>query len=65
MKTNEFNTEYFHVTSYGNGWAYEVHDNRTGDSFFLQDESATIFHEECEAIGWDEVCQQYMEALSE
>jgi hypothetical protein len=29
------------ITSYGNGWAYEVEDISTGDSFWVQDDEAS------------------------
>lgn len=31
----------FHVTSHGNGWAYEVHCQTTGKSLWFQDDDAT------------------------
>lgn len=43
MQTNTFTTpsRAFLVQSYGNGWAYEVTDQSTGDSLWFQDDDAT------------------------
>lgn len=30
----------FHVTSHGNGWAYEIKCQNTGDSLWFQDDNA-------------------------
>jgi hypothetical protein len=30
----------YSITSHGNGWAYEVHCNTTGDSLWFQDQDA-------------------------
>lgn len=32
----------YHVESYGNGWAYEITDQITGASLWVQDHSAEI-----------------------
>ncbi len=42
MTTNEFDTAdgKFTIKSYGNGWAYEVTCNTTGDSVWVQDDDA-------------------------
>jgi hypothetical protein len=42
MKTNVFSThdDKFLITSYGNGWAYEVRCIETDCSFFVQDDDA-------------------------
>lgn len=42
MTTNEFDTAdgKFTIKSYGNGWAYEVTCNTTGDSVWVQDHDA-------------------------
>lgn len=31
---------HYHITSHGNGWAYEVHCNSTGDTLWFQDDNA-------------------------
>lgn len=42
MISNVFTTadNKYHVVSYGNGWAYEVTCQESGDSFFVQDDQA-------------------------
>ena len=35
----------YHVTSHGNGWAYEITDQHTGDSLWFQDESASLLQD--------------------
>jgi flagellar biosynthesis regulator FlaF len=44
MITNSFITAdgLYHVNSYGNGWAYEITDQLTGASLWVQDEAASI-----------------------
>lgn len=38
-------TDKYHVTSYGNGWAYEVHCNTTGESLWFQDQDADFLRD--------------------
>ena len=33
-------TNRYHVTSHGNGWAYEVTDQETGETIWAQDDDA-------------------------
>lgn len=42
MVTNEFPTPggRFYITSYGNGWAYQVEELHTGHTLFFQDDDA-------------------------
>jgi hypothetical protein len=44
----QFTTETgkFHITSHGNGWAYEITDQATGDSLWLQDDDAIWIEEQ-------------------
>jgi hypothetical protein len=44
----QFTTETgkFHVISHGNGWAYEITDQATGDSLWLQDDDAIWIEEQ-------------------
>ncbi len=44
----QFTTETgkFHITSHGNGWAYEITDQETGDSLWLQDDDAIWIEEQ-------------------
>ena len=42
MKTNAFPTASgrYLIESYGNGWAYEITEQETGATIFVQDDSA-------------------------
>ena len=44
MITNAFVTEdrKYHIESLGNGWAYSVTCQRTGNNFFVQDSDALV-----------------------
>lgn len=44
----QFTTETgkFHITSHGNGWAYEITDQTTGGSLWLQDDDAIWIEEQ-------------------
>ena len=53
------------VESYGNGWAYTVTDQETGEEFFLQDHNAQQLQEESNHFENEDVLAQYMEALGE
>lgn len=51
MVTNEFPTHsgQFYITSYGNGWAYQVEEVHTGRTLFFQDADAcTLKQESCD-----------------
>jgi hypothetical protein len=53
------------ITSYGNGWAYEVEDIRSGFSFWVQDESASDLRKFSNDFEDDEILRIYMERLGE
>lgn len=36
----------YHVTSHGNGWAYEITDQSTGESIWIQDSDAEQFQQD-------------------
>lgn len=65
MSTNTFLTEdgKYHIESLGNGWAYSVTCQRTGNNFMVQDESATLLQSESDDFRCTPVLDQYMEAL--
>ena len=48
MVTNEFPTPggRFYITSYGNGWAYQVEELHTGHTLFFQDDDACTLKRE-------------------
>ena len=35
----------YHVESHGNGWAYSITDQRTGDNLWFQDDDANTIRE--------------------
>jgi hypothetical protein len=55
----------FHVTTHGNGWAYTVTDQGTGESFFVQDDSADQLQKDSNDFEDEDILAQYMEALGE
>jgi len=65
MTTNEFTTHdnKFYVASYGNGWAYEITDQRTGDSLWFQDDDADRLREETEDFANTMVLDMYFEMI--
>lgn len=65
MVTNTFITEdgKYHIESLGNGWAYSITCQRTGNNFFVQDSNAETLNQECDDFRCTSVLDQYMEAL--
>ena len=55
----------YHVAEHGNGWAYTVTDQETGDSFFVQDEDAAQLQHESDDFCDEEVLGNYMDGLGE
>jgi hypothetical protein len=55
----------FHVQEHGNGWAYTVTDQTTGENFFVQDEAADALQQESDDFANEDVLAQYMEAMGE
>lgn len=53
------------VASYGNGWAYNVTDQDTGEGFFVQDHDAQQLQEESNHFENEDILAQYIEALGE
>ncbi len=52
----------FSVTSHGNGWAYEVTERSTGDSFWVQDHDADQLQADTNDFEWTEPLFEYLEA---
>ena len=67
MVTNQFITASRHylVTSYGNGWAYEVEDRDTGDAFFVQDDDAQTLQTNSNNFDNEDTLAEYMAVLGE
>ena len=53
----------YYIVSHGNGWAYEVFCQRTGDSFWVQDDDASQLKEDTSDFENTGVIDQMMEAL--
>ena len=65
MNTRTFVTEdnKYHIEVLGNGWAYSVTEQRTGDNFFVQDHDAELLQRETDDFACTGVLDLYMEAL--
>lgn len=63
MKTNTFNTEKYTIESFDNGWAYCVTCRYTGDSFFVQDDSASQLQNDTSDFENEYAINEYMEML--
>ena len=61
----QFTTESgrYHITSHGNGWAYEVTDNETGDSLWFQDDDATQLESDTSDFECETAIAQYFDCL--
>lgn len=55
----------FHITSHGNGWAYEVTHQATGDSLWFQDHDADHFYGETAKLEDEDAIQTYFDYLYE
>ena len=53
------------VTSHGNGWAYEVVDQDTGDSLWFQDGSANQLQQDTDNFENEGAIAQYFDCLCE
>jgi hypothetical protein len=51
------------ITSHGNGWAYEITDQETGDSLWFQDEDAYTIQENTGDFEDEGAIDQYFECL--
>ena len=61
----QFTTESgrYHIASHGNGWAYEVTDNETGDSLWFQDDDATQLESDTSDFECETAIAQYFDCL--
>lgn len=55
----------FHITSYGNGWAYEVFCRATGDELWFQDDDAHNLQLETEDFTNEVTLNSIFECLCE
>ena len=51
------------ITSHGNGWAYEVTDQETGESLWFQDDDAAMLQKVTRDFELENVLDQYFECL--
>jgi len=51
------------ITSHGNGWAYEITDQETGDSLWFQDSDAQEIQDRTGDFEHEHVIDQYFECL--
>lgn len=67
MSTNTFTTSTgrYHVESHGNGWAYSVTDQTTGDNLWFQDDGAAQLQSDCADFTNEDAIAQYFECLCE
>jgi hypothetical protein len=65
MRTNTFVKGNYHIVSYGNGWAYEITDQTTGYTMWVQDNAADELREATDGFDNTDCLSDYMEALGE
>jgi len=53
------------ITSHGNGWAYEITHQDSGDSLWFQDSDAEQVQQESKDFELESVIDSYFEALCE
>lgn len=55
----------YHVTVHGNGWAYEVVDQETGDNLWFQDGDAEQLQANTNNFEHEDSIAQYFDCLCE
>ena len=65
MITQTVQLKKYTIDSYGNGWAYEVIDNDTNDSFWVQDQDADALKVATQNFEIADCISEYMNALGE
>lgn len=55
----------YHIESHGNGWAYSVTCQSTGDSLWFQDQDAIQLQNDCEDFTNEDAIRQYFDCLME
>lgn len=54
----------YHITEHGNGWAYEITDQNTGDNLWFQDDDACQIQTESQDFENTDAIRQYFECLT-
>lgn len=67
MKTDTFTTPHgaYHVESYGNGWAYSVTCQATGDNLWFQDSDAEQLQQDSDGFTNEDALRSYFDCLCE
>ena len=55
----------YHIESHGNGWAYSITDQRTGDNLWFQDDNAQAVQDATQDFDYPEALDQYFECLEQ
>ena len=60
-----FTTEHYHIASHGNGWAFEITDQQTGESLWFQDQDAEQIRQETNNFEHEDIIRTYFECIGE
>ena len=55
----------YHIESHGNGWAYSITDQRTGDNLWFQDDNAQAVRDATQDFDYPEALDQYFECIEQ
>ena len=55
----------YHIESHGNGWAYSITDQRTGDNLWFQDDDAQAVQDATQDFDYPEALDQYFECIEQ
>jgi hypothetical protein len=55
----------YHIESHGNGWAYSITDQRTGDNLWFQDDDANAVHDATNDFDYPAALDQYFECIEQ
>jgi hypothetical protein len=64
MSFTTFSKRYF-ITSHGNGWAYEIEDQKTGETLWFQDDDACLIQKETNDFEHESVIGMYFECIGD
>lgn len=55
----------YHIESHGNGWAYSITDQRTGDNLWFQDAAANAVQDATNDFDYPAALDQYFECIEQ
>ena len=55
----------YHIESHGNGWAYSITDQRTGDNLWFQDADAQAVQDATNDFDYPAALDQYFECIEQ